>query len=619
MGIPKSHAQDKVLDLVVETLADAYASLHACDPSLIRLQDELKDASYIRKRFSEEGMAFLTITLPRLGDWMDRFVWGHDIQRVEGFKPYDGLFPVFLRPFWIFLKRLQAESVCAADAEVYRILRTLLLGLKKLDVPCRPDLVEAKMSSFLQIEDELSYFEVCPNLRLGYAQSAMEMLLSGYHPVVNTPKHGPGAVAGGERHNEKWSWTTLYESVHAEFPYYEYFYSVRSVIGGDTVRRARPLQLAASAGEYRRLVREKEPTARLLTVPKDSRGPRIISCEPKELMYLQQGVSCHLMDYIERHRYTQGHVNFERQDINASLALESSLSRAKDTIDMSDASDRVSVALVKYLVPERISRRWLALRSTATCLPDGSLLPLSKFAPMGSALCFPVESLVFWSLAVGTIWHRTGSFELACSSVWVYGDDIIIAGGHTEEVMDVLESVALKVNRQKSFIGSHPFRESCGIEAFKGFNVTPFRVKNLPPQRPSDGTAIAAWVRYCENTQYVCPRRSKYQLQVVERLIGRIPRTPSPQAFLSLVTTVDVWTHNEYNDLRWSDSTSYWSCRLVVVKSKQRESAIPGWSRLQRNLVQRVLEGSPSKVVDRSSTQISKKRVNVTYLGIKVK
>jgi hypothetical protein len=615
MGIPKSHGQENLLNLVIETLADAYASLHACDPSCIRLQDESKDALYITKRFQEEGIQFLTVTLPRLGEWADKLVWLDEVERVEGFKPYNGLYPVFLRPFWPFLaKRLHEESVSADCANVYRILRTLLHGLKKLDVPCSPELVDARLSSFLQIEDEMREFEVIPNESLYYSQMAMERLLEGYYPECNHPKHGPGAVAGGERHNEKWSWTTLYESVHEVFPYYEYFYSTRSVIEGDTSRKSRPLQLAASAATYRALRREKEPTARLLMVPKDSRGPRIISCEPKELMYLQQGVGRHLMNFIERHPYTKGHVNFVDQSVNNQLALESSLSSAVDTIDLSDASDRVSVKLLKYLVPQGISRYWLALRSTATSIPDGSVVPLEKFAPMGSALCFPVESIIFWSLAVGTVWQRTGSFELACQSVWIYGDDIIIAGGHTEAVMFTLESVYLKVNRQKSFIGSHPFRESCGMEAFKGHDVTPLRVKSLPPRRPSDGNAIVAWVKYAENSQYIAPRRSMFELKIVERLVGRVPRTPYAQPFLCFITTRDIWTLSEYKDPKWCIFSSYWTARLTVVKSRRHKSAIPGWSRLQHNLVERVLEGDPSEVVDRSSTLIGKARANVTYL-----
>jgi len=615
MGIPKSHVQENLLALVVETLVDAYASLRCCDPSLERLRDFDLDLDYLSRRFCEEGPSFLTISLPKLGDFLDRFVWGEQVERVAGFKPFDGLFPVFLRPFWLLFQKMRNGDCDEQHAQCYRIVRTLLLGLKKLDVPCAPELVQQKLNSFREIEIELGDFYCKPTISSWYAQRLLELFTQGYQPRCDRPKHGPGAVAGGERHNEKWTWSTLYESVHAEFPYWEYFCPVRSIIEGDSTRRSRPLQLAANAGLYRSLQRVNEPTAKLLLVPKDSRGPRVISCEPAELMYLQQGVSTHLMDYIERHPYTHGHVNFERQDINGQLALIGSESNSWDTIDLSDASDRVSCALVKYLFPKEVTKKWLALRSTSTILPTGEIVSLNKFAPMGSALCFPVESLVFWALAVGVIWNHTGDFDTALQSVYVYGDDIIIATGYTQAVMNELTVFGLKVNMEKSFIGGHPFRESCGVEAFKGFNVTPYRVKSLPPQRPSDGTSIVAWLDYASNCQHDLPSRSKFQLGVVERLIGRVPRVPVTQDYLCFVTETDTWSHDDFRNLTWDAHQSYWVAPLTYAKTRKHESAIPGWSRLQRNLVQGVREGDPTMVVDRSSTLIRKGRKPVTFLA----
>ncbi|DAD51181.1 TPA_asm: RNA-directed RNA polymerase [ssRNA phage SRR7976325_11] len=615
MENPKSHAQDQILVLVIQTIADAYAYLRLCDPSCIRKDDQIRDVNYLIKRVRHEGLSFLTVRLPILGEFMDKIMWGEQgLQRVEGFKPYDGLYPCFLRPFWVFLERSHTKDD-AETARMYRILRTLLFGLKKLALPYTEEQAASKLASFEAIEEELKHLVIGDEPFILYSQLALDDLLSTFNADVERPKHGPGAVAGGERHNAKWTWTVLYESVHDFYPYWEHMFPVRSAIG-DGSGRSRALQLAANVGTYRSLRREKEPTARLLMVPKDSKGPRIISCEPKELMYLQQGVAYPLMKLIERHPLTRGHVNFERQDINASLALESSYSRSRDTIDLSDASDRVSCALVTLLFPKRLVPKLLALRSSATLLPDGRVLKMTKYAPMGSALCFPIESLVFWAIAVGSIWNETHDLTLACQAVHVYGDDIIIASEYTNLVMKNLEVCGLCVNRHKSFFGNHPFRESCGIEAWKGHDVTPLRVKKLPPRRPVDGDALVAWIKYAENTQKLCPARSKYELDVVERYLGPIPRVPFPQNFLSIVTDDDHWGLLDYREPRWCNATSYWQAKLYVVKSRRQVSAIPGWSRLQRNLIQRALEGEPSIVVDRASTLISKRRVNITYLGL---
>lgn len=617
-GIPKSHTLDQVQVLVVETLADAYDALRECDPSIIRKDDFLLDVAYINRRYQAEGVSFLTKSLPRLGDWLDQYVWGiMSMQRVEGFKPYNGLFPQFLRPFWIYLERLHSMECSATQCSLYKILRTLLHGLKKLDVPCDPADAAAKISTFIDIEEELLSFNTPMDPSIHRAQLLMEDFLSRYNVTCDRPKHGPGAVAGGERHNEKWNFSILYESVHREFPYWDYIYPVRSALPRSVSgfsRRTWPLQFAANAGNFRSLKREEAPTARLLLVPKDSRGPRVISCEPKELMYLQQGVSSSLMSYIENHPYTRGHVNFEDQRINGRLALENSRSRERDTIDLSDASDRVSVELVTYLFPREISRKLLALRSTATILPDGRRIPLCKFAPMGSALCFPVESLVFWALAVGTILNSTNDLRLSLDSVHVYGDDIIVAGAYTSLVVKTLEACCLKVNKSKSFTGAHPFRESCGVDAFKGFDVTISRVKNLPPQRSCDGAAITAWLKYAENDQYTMPRRSSYMLGLVERFLGPIPRVPAPQSFLSIVTRDNHWSLKDYN-ATWDGDSCYWEAKLFCAKTRKIESPIPGWARLQRNLVQGVFEGSPTQVVDKASTQIGKRKCKISYLG----
>lgn len=557
---------ETLLAVVTETIRDVYAYLGRLSPDTLKSKDCMRDISYLRQRTVSEGLTFLTVQLPRLGDWADQMVWGSLGPVPIGFRTDAAGYPVFLRPLWKYLSQVDGLSCDAADAQLIRMMRTLLLGLKKLDVPFSQDQVDEKLSAFFACEEVLENQSIYPSPSLERAQVLCERWSKGYIPSCDRPSHGPGAVAGGERDVEKWSWTHLYQSLHKEWPYWEFLYPVRSLLkrspeGSVFIPyRTYHLQLASCAGEYKGLALVPEPTARLLFVPKDSRGPRIISCEPKELMYVQQGVSKHLMRYIESHEYTRGRVNFVDQTVNSQLALDASRTREWDTIDLSDASDRVGVKLVTYLFPREITRKWLALRSTATLLPNGEILRLHKFAPMGSALCFPVESLVFWALAVAAVWEQSQDLSLALSSVYVYGDDIIVRRGYTEHVMDVLESVDLKVNRDKSFICDHPFRESCGVEALNGHNVTPFRVKKVPPCGPRDGTAIMAWTKYAENSQYFCPMRSRAMLDVVEDLVGPVPRVKEEAGFLSFVTDIDVWEFSRYPGVRWSPER----CRLVA-------------------------------------------------------
>ena len=619
MGIPKSRAAQEERHIVKETIVDVYAFLRDFHPSIVRAADEERDCAYVDDRVGEEGVQFLTVQLARLGDWFDKRLLGERVERVMGFKPYDGLNPCFLRPVWIWLSTLNEGS--AKDAHLVRLVRTLLHGFKKYEVPWTEEQAQAKISSFKEIEANMHAPVWSKNLQR--AQELCEKFVAGYEVTCRAPKHGPGAVAGGERDEEKWEFDVLFESVHAQWPYWEWITPIRSSdylmlkpaspvkwgrreLGLRLSDRSRNIQLAAFAGKYRRMRREKYPTAKMVLVPKDSRGPRVISEEPKEVMYLQQGVARDLMDYIESHEMTRGHVNFADQTINGKLALESSKTLEFDTIDLSDASDRVSAVLVNYLFPPRVTEKWFALRSHRTFIPaTGEYVPLKKFAPMGSALCFPVESLVFWAVCVGAIWNRTNDLALALASVYVYGDDIIVARAHTELVMDELTWAGLKVNRTKSFVGDVEFRESCGVDAWKGYDVTPLRVKKQPPSRPNDGRAIIAWVKYAENSQYVAPRRSKACLECVERVIGRrVPRVASPQSFLAICTELDVWDYSQYSKRRYSRAKGSLIVRARAFELRTRAIDIDGFSRLQRNLVTSYADLRPDLVVVELSTHM---------------
>lgn len=623
-GISKSLAQE-VLSVVTETIVDAYALMLSISPNDIRKDDMRLDIKYVEGRFHSEGLTFLTTTLPRLGDWFDRFVCGDKLERVVGFEPYDGLYPVFLRPVWKVCSVLNTarltplnEGVNPAIYDLVRIVRTLLHGLKKLEVPFTEEQKMEKLRTFLLIEDELRTYPIYPSPLVWRAQLLLEFFLEGYSPSCERPRHGPGAVAGGEKGNQKWNFSTLFASLHREWPYWDYLYGVKSAVrdpnGFAHEVKHYPLQLAAHAKAFLSMRKLPSPVARMLFVPKDSRGPRIISCEPKELMYIQQGVARHLMLYIERHSYTKGHVNFVDQEINGNLALQASASKDWATIDLSDASDRVGVELIQLLFPERVTKKWLALRSTATILEDGNTVPLSKFAPMGSALCFPVESLTFWAIVVGCVWEHTNDLALALSSVYVYGDDIIVRDAYYLPAVKALSSVHLKVNSSKCFSGQYPFRESCGIDGLDGHNVTPLRLRKLPPQRPSDGQAIAAYVKYSELSEQLMFLRSRALLKLVERHVGRVPRTPVPQSYLSIVTPKDCWSLDDFTDPIWDPASCYYKARLYTIKNRVRLDPIDNWLRLQDALITRP-EGDPSLVVDRSSTLISKKMNNITYLA----
>lgn len=97
---------------------------------------------------------------------------------------------------------------------------------------------------------------------------------------------------------------------------------------------------------------------------------------------------------------------------------------------------------------------------------------------MGNACTFPVETLIFLSVALSAVLTQRGlrptpkNIKSLAGQVAVFGDDIIVPVDCRELVVDALEVLDFKVNTHKSFWNGN-FRESCGVDAFQGCNVTP--------------------------------------------------------------------------------------------------------------------------------------------------
>jgi hypothetical protein len=202
-------------------------------------------------------------------------------------------------------------------------------------------------------------------------------------------------------------------------------------------------------------------------------------------MFIQQGLNRVLTEHFEAHPLTHGLVNFTDQTINQKLAFRGSITRELATLDLKDASDLISMDLVRMLFPRNWVDAFEACRSEETKLPDGSKVKLLKHAPMGSACCFPVMAISIWALL--TAYTNYDALDKGQHlrrrklpvKVYVYGDDIIIPTQFAESAMGLLESVGLAVNRNKSFVAGH-FRESCGKEYYRGVDITPARLRQLP-------------------------------------------------------------------------------------------------------------------------------------------
>lgn len=239
-----------------------------------------------------------------------------------------------------------------------------------------------------------------------------------------------------------------------------------------------------------------ERKSKIVFVPKSMKTRRTISKEPATLMFLQQGVSRALVDFIHNHPYLSSHIDLRRQEMNGALALEGSKDGRYATIDLSSASDTVTTTLVKavfYGTP--VYPYLVALRSRTAELPSGKAIPVAKYAPMGSALCFPIETLIF-ACAVEFTVRRARRTHLGFFPVWrVYGDDIIVQGPLFEDTLLTLGGLGFITNQSKSFSLPHRFRESCGVEGYDGIRVTPMKISRRYQ-------AVKGRITHCHAAQY---------------------------------------------------------------------------------------------------------------------
>jgi len=454
------------------------------------------DVQTLYRRTEAEGLTFLTVTLPRLFKSLDTAFADTKLTSPVGFKvKKNHAYPLFLVKAWeaIFNKDGSLKPVAEIQMGAVICIRQLSAIYYKLETPHTETQIETVVSSFLKTEEDvknLDFSDPAISGILERAKGLVHRLLSGVNPLDIRPRHGSGSSACKVKPWERYCSFRFIPRLNEVFPYDQYFFYNQTHLAD----RLDDLLNAESA----------EPAARVVFVPKDSRGPRLISCEPRELMFIQQGLMAKLYESVLKYPAITRMVSFTDQTRNQELARIGSIDESLATIDLKEASDRVSVKLVKAIFPDNWFSALSASRSQSTTLPDGTNVPLDKFAPMGSACCFPVEAICFWAIVLAAkprdrdyinslfskrLTGRTRERQ-KCLTLAVYGDDIIVSSFERETAIQALESCGLLVNMDKSYWNG-PFRESCGGDFLNGINVTPVRLKHLPDNNKQSMMRIA--------------------------------------------------------------------------------------------------------------------------------
>lgn len=139
------------------------------------------------------------------------------------------------------------------------------------------------------------------------------------------------------------------------------------------------------------------------------------------------------------------------------------------TGDLSSASQSLTCDLLNGVLP----RDWYnAIKKTFSHQLEilepgggGYLTYTSSVLPMGNGLTFPVETLVFY-----VILKAIADLSECKGLISVYGDDLIYPSKMHRYVAGIFPKLNFKLNLDKTFVRA-PFRESCGSDYYRGFDV----------------------------------------------------------------------------------------------------------------------------------------------------
>lgn len=365
------------------------AVLH--DAGLLCGVNTLMDEKTLEHRWSTEGDSFLTITLPTIAKSLERALSDGRWTRSHNscFKSHGSL-PAFLRGFFTRIFSVSGELLDAPDANCIWAIRQVSNLVGKVERPCTLERERNAFLSYIQTDRELgdhfregipselddTYSRMCLRL-FGNMFNELDRQIANFELV---PRFGPGSTADRLNMPERWNFHYWPDRLEGVFPRWRY-----GTYNGAWKEPTVPLG--------------SEIPARVVSVPKTQKTPRIIAMEPATVQFAQQALKTSFYDLVEE-SWLRGVLGFTDQERNQKLALKASVDGSLATLDLSEASDRVHLSMV-----QRTFSRWphlmdymLAARSE-TADVKGDEITLHKYASMGSALTFPFEAIVFTIIA----------------------------------------------------------------------------------------------------------------------------------------------------------------------------------------------------------------------------
>lgn len=451
---------------------------------LYRSVDSARDLKTITIRLKEEGLGFISATLPNLMSELFAHSVGKEAS-YTGWKKQSGAeYPAFLGRLFAEVYN-EGPYSAISFAHIYQIC----VLFKKLNGPFKKEVLRETTRSFIEDDAKLGLIDFQSDVVKPILDKSRELIETVFEdielsPSTLMPKPGPGATNTPVEHHLRFRPHRLFTSLDEEFGYLDWFYSH----AWDPFEDAR---------RYMGLPEFEEPTSRYKAVHKYLGKPRGICIEENEMQFFQQAAKALLYGWIEWHPATRGRVNFTQQDVNRNLALTASVDNKWTTLDMRSASNMVARELVfRQFWNTKLFTLLDALSTRVITFADDAPMYANMFAPMGSGVCFPIMAIVHWALvrSIISLSSLEDSSNLA-KQVYVYGDDIIFPAQATEAVYTYLPYFGMKINTDKSF-SCGPFRESCGIHAYNGVDVTPVYVNHVTSfnQSRNDTTTLLSLI-----------------------------------------------------------------------------------------------------------------------------
>jgi hypothetical protein len=579
------------------------------------LENGLKmDLTLLLHFVEHRGLPVFLVDLPAVGKHLLRCLSGgkYELSGLPLTKGFSNsvVIPKFLRGLYLLVFHEDGSLKDEVDHLAIYFLRQIFNAAKKAVVECHPRKVQDAVVEFLEVDSalpepdgfwaldkpnpshvketfvgferslyyrgkvdsmdsrkriQLSLFLTTLDTVSGIVSAA----LGSYDPSAWRFRHGKGAVSEVTGPHDKYVFANWSDRLEHVYPIADYgFHSYSSWAGN---------------GGRSRCVGSQEPSSRMVAVPKSYDGPRLIAAEPSEHQWCQQN----LLDYFAqrcRSTWIDRFCRFDDQSLNQSLCKANSSGGHLATVDLSSASDHVTCHLVGQLFRSN-PNLLIALQATRTRYVSQkltrkvpALIELRKFSTMGSACTFPVETLVFLSIALACVLTTRKlkpcerNILRIAGEIAVYGDDIIIPVDCRDLFVEALEVLDFKINSSKTF-WTGKFRESCGVDSYDGVDVTPVYWRTFYDGSPESLASVVM----TSNRFY-----KKFLLNTAAHLASTLPRfvceVSMDSGTFGLTTRCEP--HLSANPMRWNANLQRFEVLICLAKATQVSTQIEGDSAL---------------------------------------